>query len=147
LDDIQRLLALEEIRTLMARRVRCIDTKDWDGFAACYTEDAVSHSVQQESGAPTVGGRAIADRVAAALSGVTTVHQVHLPEIELTSDESATGFWPLMDILAWEHTGQRHFMRGYGHYRQTYQKVGGRWLIKEHWLTRLKVETGIADQD
>jgi NAD(P)-dependent dehydrogenase (short-subunit alcohol dehydrogenase family) len=150
MDDTQKLLALEEIRTLMARRVRCLDTKDWDGFADCYTADAVSHSFQQGDGAqapPTVGARVIADRVAAALGGVTTVHQVHAPEIELTSDETATGIWPLMDILGWEQAGRRQFMRGYGHYRQTYQKVDGRWLIKEHWLTRLKVETGTEDPE
>jgi hypothetical protein len=159
-NDVEKLVATQEIRALMARRVRCLDTKDWDGFADCYTSDAVSHSFQQgDTGepptvgtqviddlAPTVGARAIADRVAEALSSVTTVHQVHEPEIVVLSEDSATGLWPLMDLLVWDQDGGRRYLHGYGHYRQVYEKVDGRWLIKEHWLTRLRVETGLEDQ-
>jgi len=67
MDTLEKLVALEDIRRLLARRVRCIDEKDWDGFADCYTEDAVSWSVPVpgQPGDPTVGNRLIADRVAA----------------------------------------------------------------------------------
>ncbi len=34
------LLAIEEIKALKARYFRCMDTKDWDGFAALFTIDA-----------------------------------------------------------------------------------------------------------
>jgi hypothetical protein len=89
-----------------------------------------------------VGNQKIADAVENALRGVTTVHQIHFPEIELISDDTATGIWPLNDILTWEKDGKRNWMRAHGHYRQTYRKIGGRWLISEHHLTRLLVEQG-----
>ena len=147
MDDIRKLMALEAIRTLMARRVRCLDEKDWDGFGACYTDDAVSYSFTSADKPEdtVVGGKAIAARVAKSLAGVTTAHQLHTPELNILSDDRATGIWPLNDILSREQDGQRRWMRAYGHYRQTYRKVGGEWLIEEHRLTRLLVETGAED--
>lgn len=147
MDDITKLMALEEIRALMARRVRCLDEKDWDGFGACYTDDAVSYSFTSADKPEdtVVGGKAIAARVAATLTGVTTVHQLHMPEIEILAEDRATGIWPLNDILSRVQDGLRRWMRAYGHYRQTYRKEGGRWLIHEHRLTRLLVETGAED--
>lgn len=144
MDDGRRLLAYEDIRTLLARRVRCIDEKDWAGFADCYTDDAVSYSfaTPDSPGDATVGNTVIAERVAAALDGVTTVHQIHLPEIELISDDTATGIVPLNDILSSVRDGKRTWMRAYGHYRQTYRRVDGRWRISEHRLTRLYTEHG-----
>jgi hypothetical protein len=147
MDDIRRLIAMEEIRGLMARRVRCLDEKDWDGFAACYADDAISYSFttadNQED--TEVGGKAIAARVASKLEGVTTAHQVHTPEIEILSEDRATGIWPLNDVLSRVQDGKRRWMHAYGHYRQTYRKVDGRWVIHEHRLTRLLVETGVED--
>jgi uncharacterized protein (TIGR02246 family) len=142
MDDIQKLVALEEIKALMARRVRCIDEKDWAGFADCYAEDAVSHSMTSAPGGKVVGRTQIGEWLAKALDGVTTVHQVHLPEIEFVADDTAKAVWPLNDILSWEKDGQRSWMRAYGHYRQTIRKIDGRWLISEHHLTRLLVERG-----
>ena len=147
MDDIKRLIALEEIKALMARRVRCLDEKDWAGFGACYTDDAVSYSFTSADKPEdtVVGGEAIAARVAKTLAGVTTVHQLHTPEIEILSEDRASGIWPLNDILSRVQDGQRRWMRAYGHYRQAYRKVDGRWLIEEHRLTRLLVETGAED--
>ena len=147
MDAIDRLTALEDIRALMARRVRCLDEKDWEGFAGCYAADAVSYSFVRPE-APedkVVGAGEIAARVAAALTGVTTAHQVHAPEIEILSEDTATGIWPLNDVLSRMRDGKRHWMRGYGHYRQVYQKIEGRWLIKEHRLTRLLLEMGVEE--
>lgn len=148
MDALQKIIAMDDIRTLMARRVRCLDSKDWAGFAACYTSDAISHSFvsDDQPDAQVVGAQAIAERVKTALDGVTTVHQVHAPEIEIHSDDSATGVWPLHDVLSREHEGRRHWMRGYGHYRQSYRRVDDQWLIAEHWLTRLLIERGEDDQ-
>ena len=147
MDAIDKLLALEDIRMLLARRVRCIDEKDWDGFADCYTDDAVSYSVQTpgQPGVPTTGNRLIAERVAETLRIMTTVHQVHLPEIEITGPDTATGIVPLEDVLSWEKDGTKHWLHGYGHYRHIYLKVDGRWRIKEHHLTRLRVQSGTGD--
>jgi hypothetical protein len=142
MDDVQRLIALQDIRELMARRVRCLDEKDWIGFADCYAEDAISYSLSANGETGVHGNRVIAEGVKKALEGVATAHNLHEPEIQLVSENSATAIWPLNDLLSWEKDGKRYWLRGYGHYRQVYKKVGGRWLIKEHRLTRLIMEHG-----
>jgi hypothetical protein len=38
---VDRLEAIEEIRALKAKYCRCVDTKDWTGFASIFTDDLV----------------------------------------------------------------------------------------------------------
>ena len=38
--EIERLTALEEIKELKARYFRCLDTKDWAGLQAVFSDDA-----------------------------------------------------------------------------------------------------------
>jgi len=121
----------------MARRTRCVDEKAWDGLRACFAEDAVSYSVHKDG---VRGAAEIVDRIRQALGHRTTVHQLHVPEIEILSDDSAEGIWPMQDDLTWEAEGKRYWQRGFGHYRQTYAKVSGRWLIKTHRLNYIKFE-------
>jgi uncharacterized protein (TIGR02246 family) len=139
---LEELLARDEIRTLLARRVRCLDEKDWAGFADVYAPDAVSHSFQGAYGETVVGNEKIAARVAETLAGRTTVHQIHPGEITFLDDTTAEGITPLEDMLFWEQDGRSMWLHGYGHYRHTFEKVDGRWLIKDHALSRLKVERG-----
>jgi hypothetical protein len=147
MDDLQKLIEGQAIRAVMARRVRCIDEKDWEGLAECYAENAVSYSFGDAAGtgAATVGSQTIVDQTAKVLTGFKTVHQVHEPEIEFLSEVEATVIWPLNDVLSREQDGKRSWMRGYGHYRQTYEKFGNRWQITKHRLTRLLVENGAEE--
>ena len=41
MDDLKRLIAVEDIRQLKARYYRCMDTKDWEGLARVFAPDAV----------------------------------------------------------------------------------------------------------
>jgi hypothetical protein len=50
------------------------------------------------------------------------------------------------DMLWWEEDGVKKWRHGYGHYRQTYEKVNGEWLIKSRALTRIRVDDGVGDQ-
>jgi hypothetical protein len=151
LSDLEKLLAIEEIKQLKARRVRCMDEKDWPGYAACHTPNAVSYTFQstgQAEGA-IVGAQAIADMLQKVLDGKnprTTAHQIHAPEIELTSDTTAKSIWPMEDMLWWEEDGVPHWLHGYGHYRQTYEKLGGQWLIASRALTRIRVDSGTGQR-
>jgi uncharacterized protein (TIGR02246 family) len=142
MNETQRLTAVEDIRAVLARRVRCLDEKDWEGFADCYADDAISYSLSTSPEGAVRGNREIARGVSGHLVNVTTVHQIHVPEIDVVDDDTAKVICPLADILSWEKDGRRHWMRGYGHYRQTFKKIGGRWRIQEHHLTRLHMETG-----
>ena len=77
-------------------------------------------------------GEAPSDRADA-----VTVHQGHMPEIELTSPTTATGIWALNDIVIWPG-GMR--LDGYGHYHETYVETDGEWRIASSKLTRLHVD-------
>lgn len=148
MNDLEKLVAIAEIRRLKARRVRSMDTKDWAGYAACHTSDAVTTTFQSEVGDadPVVGGEAIAARLARQLEGRTTAHQIHEPEIEITSQTTATGIWPMEDMLWWSEGGSGHWIHGYGHYHETYERIDGEWLIKSRSLSRIRVDRGTLDR-
>jgi hypothetical protein len=65
-----------------------------------------------------------------------TVHMGHTPVLELTSEDTAKGVWPLEDIVTHPSGSIIH---GYGHYRETYKKVDGKWKIATLHLTRLRM--------
>ncbi len=144
------LLAIEEIKALKARYFRCMDTKDWDGFAALFTIDAsldVSGEMRPEKSDDGVvrGRSAIAAFVQNAIDAVTTVHHGHTPEIEVTSPTSATGIWAMEDMLRWPPGAPVRALHGYGHYHDTYVRLDGRWLIASTTLTRLRVDVELPD--
>jgi len=133
---------IEAIRRLKARYFRLMDTKDWAGMREVFTDDVVIDT--SEAGGQVARG---ADEFMAflreALGDAVTVHQGHMPEIELTSDTTATGIWALNDIVIWS-SGMR--LDGYGHYHETYAKSDGEWRIKSSKLTRLHTDFTMPEQ-
>ena len=147
MDGIERLQAIEDIKQLKARYFRCMDTKDWDGFAAVFTPNAtmdVSGEMRDgrtEGTGVTTGATAIAEFVRGAVHDVTTTHHGHMPEIEVTSSTTARGIWSMEDMLRWPEGAPIRSLHGYGHYHETYEKLDGQWLIATLRLTRLRVDT------
>ncbi|MBC8188544.1 MAG: nuclear transport factor 2 family protein, partial [Proteobacteria bacterium] len=84
------------------------------------------------------------------LADVLTVHHGHMPEIEITGPDTASGIWSMVDIV---QLGAG--FKGYGHYHDEYRKQEGGWRIARMRLTRLLIEPGndatplpiIADDD
>lgn len=150
--DVEKLLAIAEIKQLMARRCRCVDERDWEGYTACHTPNAVVETFRTlgRTDADLVGAQAITDYTRKTLDGGdgrprrTSVHHVHEPEIEFTSDTTAQGVWPMEDMLWWEEDGAPHWSHGYGHYHQSLEKIGGKWLISRRNLTRTRVDAGVG---
>jgi uncharacterized protein (TIGR02246 family) len=146
MDDIEILAAVEAIRQVKARYFRCMDTKDWDGFADQFAPDAVMDINEDIGGSPgddagTIrGNQAIADFVRGAIDDVLTVHHGHMPEIEITSPTTARGIWAMEDMLRWPEAASMNEMHGYGHYHETYEKTDGQWRIKTIRLARLRVD-------
>jgi uncharacterized protein (TIGR02246 family) len=134
---------VEAIRRLKARYFRTLDTKDWDGLRQVFADDVVMDT--SEAGGSVVTG---ADDFLAFLRDVladtVTVHQGHMPEIDLTSDTTATGIWALHDIVIWP-TGTR--LDGFGHYHETYVKGDGGWRIASSRLTRLHTDFTVPATD
>jgi hypothetical protein len=143
MDALARLVELEALKRLKAQYFRCLDTKDWDGWLAVFTEDvtltfdtAVSTGGRHGRPAPPlVGKKALADFVVNDLRTAVTVHQGHMPEIDFVSDTEAKGIWAMEDIV--DHGD--NVMYGQGHYRETYRKVDGEWRIASVHLTRIRL--------
>ncbi len=134
MDDVTTLLEIESIKSLKARYCRLLDTKEWQSWRALFTDDFVSDT--SKAGGKVIHG---ADEFVAftrrSLRAQPTVHQVHAPEIELTSATTARGVWALEDVVRF---GPGVNLRGYGHYTETYEKSGEQWRIKTSALTRLR---------
>ena len=126
---------VEEIRKLKARYFRALDTKDWELYESVFADDIVVDL--RRAGGALFEGRAAFMEYARAMKIVQSVHQGHMPEIDLTGPTSATGIWALEDYNIWEDGTQNH---GWGHYLETYEKKDGRWRIKTMRLSYLRVE-------
>ena len=134
---------LEAIKQLKARYFRTLDTRDWAAFRAVFADDVVIDTT--ESGGELVtGADAFLAYLGQTLDGTTTVHQGHMPEIELTSDTTATGIWALHDIVMWPG-GMR--LDGFGHYHETYVKTADGWRIQSSKLTRLHADFVVPEAD
>ncbi|BBY79410.1 nuclear transport factor 2 family protein [Mycolicibacterium pulveris] len=128
------LVEIEAIKQLKARYCRLLDTKDWAAWRSLFADDFLSDT-------SPAGGKKIqgADEFVAftrkSLRNQATVHQVHAPEIELTSPTTARGVWALEDVVRF---GPGVNLRGYGHYHETYEKRDGQWRFTSSTLTRLR---------
>jgi SnoaL-like domain len=82
------------------------------------------------------------------LAGAITVHQGHTPEIELTSPTTARAYWQLEHMhrypnpIKWlpGNSTEVHEYHGYALYDESYEKQGGKWLIKALKLTHFCVD-------
>lgn len=125
------------ICNLKARYCRCLDTKDWDGYAALFTHDLVLDTTA--SGGARIEGRdAVVTYVRSSIGQAITTHHVHPPEIEVDGDD-ATGIWAMQDRNLWP-SGRK--LLGFGHYHERYRRTDGQWLIAESRLTRINMELG-----
>ncbi|MGK2908272.1 MAG: nuclear transport factor 2 family protein [Sphingobium sp.] len=147
-EPLQTLLAIEEIKRLKARYFRLMDCKDWEGFALLFARDAVfdvrgalEENPEQSDQEPIRGRNAIAAYVSVGINPITSAHYGHMPEIEILSEDRATGIWALADILRMPPGAPFARFYGYGHYHETYVREDGAWRIDELKITRLMVET------
>jgi uncharacterized protein (TIGR02246 family) len=127
---------VEEIKKLKARYFRSLDSKDWETYAGVFAEDCIV-DLSRASG-PKYHGREEFAAYARSLTLVQSCHHGHMPEIELTGPDTATGVWVLEDYNIWEDGTQNH---GWGHYLETYVKREGRWFIKSMALSYLRSDT------
>ena len=146
MNDTERLLAIEGIKTTKARYFRCLDTKDLAGYASVFAPDAVMDMRgESRDGEGLVSGAGnIASFVLGSVSGLSTVHHGHMPEIEFSSDTSASVIWAMEDKL-WKVDDAAAVvsfstLHGYGHYHETYVRIEDQWLISTITLMRLRVD-------
>jgi hypothetical protein len=153
MDDLQRLLAIQEIHNVKARYWRCMDTKDWDGLARVFAPNAVFDLRQVNSvrnpltgvwdppyGDESVvyrGHAAVLAMIRGAVQNLVTVHHGHMGEIEITGETTARAVWAMEDQIM-NAPGEPHMlMHGTGHYHDTYVKLADGWAIETTRITRL----------
>jgi SnoaL-like domain len=136
-DDLNEI---EDIKRLKARYFRTMDQKDWDAWGQVFAAGAVMEVPEVDV---VLNGRAgIVEFVSGALAAARTVHHGHMPEVELTSPDTASGIWAMSDYVEWpaSETGERSGLRGYGHYYEEYVREDGDWRIARTRLVRLRVD-------
>jgi hypothetical protein len=125
------LVALEDIKRLKHRYLRCVDTKSWDELADTFAVDATADYGTPAIGRPLsfTGRDAIVDFMRENLGpDVITVHLASHPEIDIDGD-SATGIWSFEDtVIATEH---RVAIVGAAFYEDRYTRgADGDWRIQ-----------------
>jgi SnoaL-like domain len=144
MDDLTRLLAIEEIKQVKAKYFYGLDHRDWELWRReVFTPDAELH-VPEFRAEPFAPFDALIDYVRAATGDQVSVHHGHMPIIDITSDTTATGIWAMEDRLYRTSAYPLHdgstYLHGFGHYHETYAKIAGGWRIRTTRLTRIRVE-------
>lgn len=145
MNDVERLMAIEEIKQTKARYFRCMDMKDWDGFTAVFAPDATadySPASPESIDWKATGPANIVKFVRSVVERAVSIHHGHMAEVEVTSPTTAKAIFAMEDLIFWPEGSRHRTMHGWGHYHETYEKVSGKWLIKTLALTRLKVDMG-----
>lgn len=139
--SLQDRIAIEETK---ARYCRCLDTKDWSGFADVFVADLVQDTT--DSGGSAVRGRDQAvEMTRGSVGDAKTVHQVHSPEIHFLDDDTADVIWAMQDRIRWPEEKARRIgfqgLTGWGHYHERYvREADGVWRIATQRLTRLVMD-------
>jgi ketosteroid isomerase-like protein len=126
-----------------ARYCRFLDTKDWAGYADCFTEDC---ALELPPAGNTHRGREAAMKyVRASVETSVTVHQVHNPEITFDGADAANVIWAMQDRNTWsaerrKQTGSSGHT-GFGHYHERYVRCAdGKWRIRTSRLSYLHMD-------
>jgi uncharacterized protein (TIGR02246 family) len=134
MNDVARLVAIEEIRALIATYAISFDDHDWDRFGALWTEDA----------AFVVDGRAFEGREAM-LEFLTTClpddyggkHMNSPPLIELGPDGESAEAWT--DVVWIPQNFENAIV---ARYHDTLVRRDGRWLFARRSETPLRYKPG-----
>lgn len=134
--DIQRLMDIEAIKQLKHAYFRCIDTANLEELATLFHDDV---SVSFTGGSyewKLEGKQKYLDNIGVSFSKESVGHHNgHHPEIQMLSETEATALWYLADDM-WL---LKHKAKTFGTalYWDRYEKVDGKWLIKETSYERL----------
>lgn len=125
-ERITRLEDIESIRYLQAKYQRCLDSRDFDGLASCFCEDAVS---SYGNGNMSYKGKdAIIKFLCSVMSlSMPSTHLIHGGEVDWIDPTNAKAKWYLEDHLV--HKKYLVKLHGAAIYHVEYKKIDGNWLI------------------
>ncbi len=149
MDAIERLTAIDEIKQLKARYWRACDTKDFELLETIFAPNA-SFDMNEAAFDPVKGhmpgtagnfileGR---DMILALLPmtlspTMQSVHVGYLPEVEITSDHTATAIFPFNDKIL--NPGIMEY-DGFGYYYDTFVKIDRQWRVETSRIKRTRL--------
>ena len=148
MDDLARLVAIEEIRQLKARYFRHMDMRDFDAMTQVFCRDAIfdcsdGSRIQDADGAwkgeagPVTHGRdAIMAWIRQAFADRTSAHHGHCHEVTIESATQARGIVAMQDHIR-SRDRETRIMEAMGYYHERYRVEDGAWRIAETRLIRL----------
>ena len=148
----EQLLAIEEIKQLRYRYLRCMDAKDWDGLAELLLPDVEfffgnpdeqfwpDTRERTPEGWVQVGRDELVAWARAGAAGSTTVHHAHMPEITIVAPDRATGVWSMTDWTRLDADPSGTWYRGYGGYEDVYVHTAEGWRIRRSVFRRWSID-------
>ncbi len=142
---MNKLEEVEAIQKLKHRYFRHLDCKQFDALVELFVDDATT---SYDSGRHSYAGRSAIRKFFDDGLGNPKIlhqHQGHHPEIEITSDTTATGVWYMDDTVhILEHNMK---VRGNGVYWDEYVKVDGHWKFFHTGYERLWEYTEVLPEN
>jgi hypothetical protein len=148
MNDVDRLVAIEAIRSLQSRFVRYIDCKDWLGLSRLFVAEGsfILYGVDGKPQATLTGGEQIRTELTRIVGCGTTIHHLFSYEIDIKSPTAAHGIWAMEDLIDRTRDWQSaraildfKTLHGLGHYHVDYRKDDGTWLIASQKLYRTRL--------
>lgn len=134
MNDVERLLAYEQIRQLAARYAIATDRRDLDALVSLFVPDV-------RVGRDSSGRDALRENFAAQLRGIgVSILNLGTHQIDLVDDDHATGYVyckaEIQDGDRWIHQAIR--------YDDTYERRDGEWLfVRRKHLLFYGAEVGV----
>lgn len=139
--DLERLVAIEQICALEARRARLLDQRKWDELAALHVPE---FSARTAAGEDLVGVEAMVAWIRQQMANADTVHHIHAPEITVEGPDRASGIWSIQAKSRFRKAEGETFRDTYGFYFVDYAKRDGAWKIAARRQEHLRVDEGPA---
>lgn len=134
--DIQRLMDIEAIKQLKHAYFRCIDTANLEELGTLFHDDVTVHFIGSNYEWKLSSRQEYMEAVKFSFHNESIGHHNgHMPEIQMLSETEATGIWYLADNM-WM-LSRSHMTTGTALYWDRYEKVEGRWVIKDTRYERL----------
>lgn len=126
-ERITRLEDIEAIRSLQAKYQRCLDTRDFDGIADCFSETV--HSSYGNGKMSYQGKENVLTFLCSVMKlDMPSTHLIHGGEIDVTDPTHAHAKWYLEDHLLHEKFLVK--LHGAAIYDVDYVKENDKWLIQ-----------------
>jgi hypothetical protein len=148
MDNLEKLLAIENIKQLKARYFRLMDTREFEAMTQVFCRDAVfdctegfravpvGSTWQGELGPTKCGREEIIRWISESFAETTSTHHGHCHEVIIGSESDAQGIVAMEDYIR-TLDRQTLLVHGAGHYHETYRVEDGAWRIARTKLTRL----------